>query len=930
VITVPILAHARVAGRPRGTRAPAALPHVLLDEALTRTWPTSARTMMYGLPSHPHRLLQDEIATYANDHGGVPMQLIVLDVDDDVAHRDGLCRARPDWIAAERVKLSRLLADRPGGYVYFTPRGYRALWRLAEPFVLRSERDARTWAASYLAIGDELRERYGIALDPSGSRWTQPYILPRATREGRSTPERPDTIGDPQAIGAWELRIVEAPASVARGTAIGDAADSVIGRACIERGLARKVLRGGRMLATECPFGAEHSSSSSPTSTVVMAATTERRMGWLHCSHAHCADRTQADFRRALGIDQDSYALARLRRDLDADDDARTVPLDGVAEQIGSVLDAIAMPGRLLVVRVPTGAGKSRAAMLAIARSRRPVVLAVPTHALADEHEARMQALGVTVARRRGLLAVVLADGTPACSVYARAVALQDAGGSVATMLCPTCPHRQGCPARKREARRRVVLTVHQLASASLDAAAGDTLLVYDETPALTETLSLTRADLDAARTMLTSGILDARFARSVGAWVVALSSAASDDEHDLATACARADAHASRPARTLMSWAREHAAGADAIRTGARWLGTEPALADGDLHAVDGERWAEAMHAIRVYRAILAAQTTSRIAWRNGALAVHVDTSEATLIRERGAVVLDATPPTAMLDSLAADGVWSLSLTVPDGAAITRTILYTIAATRSKLAPRRTVDWTGVRALLARALDAVRVLDGRTLVIAYKSIADGLRAGKLADLLGERTDVAHFGAVRGLDVYREHAACITLGDPIPEIGEEHERASVLGLDGDSHIRAIARAELAQAHGRLRDPSRSTPATHVHVGMVAPLGWTSAMTSVVVRAPGGRRNERTVSTATLRAFVERSGGQRAAARKLGIHLRSLQRYLAGRALPRDLAGKISSTGSGVRSRAPRGDAGSRIKGSLRDPASPHHRGEAAR
>jgi len=53
--------------------------------------------------------------------------------------------------------------------------------------------------------------------------------------------------------------------------------------------------------AVRCPWTTEHTSGREfDGSTVVFPPDTSRTMGWLHCSHAHCAGRTLADVRRSL------------------------------------------------------------------------------------------------------------------------------------------------------------------------------------------------------------------------------------------------------------------------------------------------------------------------------------------------------------------------------------------------------------------------------------------------------------------------------------------------------------------------------------------------------------------------------------------------------------------------------------------------------
>src|SRR5690606_34184995 len=102
----------------------------------------------------------------------------------------------------------------------------------------------------------------------------------------------------------------EGAASRIEKTALEDPVVQALGRA----GLLREDLGEGK-LAIECPFDAEHSGLSTPSSTVYMIPHTG---GYSHgrfdCKHAHCATRSNNDFIRKIGLDPEavraSYASA--------------------------------------------------------------------------------------------------------------------------------------------------------------------------------------------------------------------------------------------------------------------------------------------------------------------------------------------------------------------------------------------------------------------------------------------------------------------------------------------------------------------------------------------------------------------------------------------------------------------------------------------
>jgi hypothetical protein len=86
--------------------------------------------------------------------------------------------------------------------------------------------------------------------------------------------------------------------------------------------------------------------------------------------------------------------------------------------------------------------------------------------------------------------------------------------------------------------------------------------------------------------------------------------------------------------------------------------------------------------------------------------------------------------------------------------------------------------------------------------------------------------DVLHYGAIRGLDSWKDHDALVTLGDPWSQLSDARLDAALLQVeDWEVRYRALCAAELEQAHGRLRTVHRTKPARALHVGTEAPAGW---------------------------------------------------------------------------------------------------------
>lgn len=126
-----------------------------------------------------------------------------------------------------------------------------------------------------------------------------------------------------------------------------------------------------------CPTEAKHTTGTTgDTSTVILPGSRE---GTFHCSHGHCrrsAAQTEALLSpkaRAVLLEVRAEAgVRRLQAQLAEQQQAKVkvATLDEVGREIARVIKAWT-PGKLVVVTVTTGAGKSRAAVLALAEKAR-------------------------------------------------------------------------------------------------------------------------------------------------------------------------------------------------------------------------------------------------------------------------------------------------------------------------------------------------------------------------------------------------------------------------------------------------------------------------------------------------------------------------------------------------------------------------------
>jgi hypothetical protein len=125
------------------------------------------------------------------------MVLLVVDVDGPGHKRESA------WWADELLKLEALAAAHPGGFFYATRGGYRLVYRLASPVVIRTVDDKEAWRERYRRELLYLARRFAIVGDPACSDITRLFRCPKATRTPGGAPEDHPTVGDPSVVGVW-------------------------------------------------------------------------------------------------------------------------------------------------------------------------------------------------------------------------------------------------------------------------------------------------------------------------------------------------------------------------------------------------------------------------------------------------------------------------------------------------------------------------------------------------------------------------------------------------------------------------------------------------------------------------------------------------------------------------------------------------------
>lgn len=166
------------------------------EKALTSCYASDAHTAGYCVPRVSKRLSKEAPLRLAQQGSRVEMAYLFVDVDGQ-GHQ-----ANSPWRAAEAKKAGALREQVPGFFHYETRGGYRLIWRLATPFLIRNQTDAKHWKLYYGRFLLMLSRRFGIEGDPACSDWTRLYRLPHATRPKADgspgeAPEDLPTEGDP-------------------------------------------------------------------------------------------------------------------------------------------------------------------------------------------------------------------------------------------------------------------------------------------------------------------------------------------------------------------------------------------------------------------------------------------------------------------------------------------------------------------------------------------------------------------------------------------------------------------------------------------------------------------------------------------------------------------------------------------------------------
>ncbi len=624
----------------------------------------------------------------------------------------------------------------------------------------------------------------------------------------------------------------------------------------------------------------------------------------------------------------------------------------------------------VVAIAAPPGFGKTHT-VVTLAGEKPPVgkpaspgarvAMSAPTHRLSVQTAAKLPGRSLRVfspVSHKG------PDGADTCIYAAAARALAEGGQSVEREFCEgrdrePCPERSRCPAyggSEGAEDASLVVGVHGLVRELRGYAGTAGTLVVDEPG---ETVFTERVTLDQLRTA--ARYLDQFVERYAAAMAPLLAAftlwvQAAPVDGNLVYVHDAVRIHAAAVAPELLDAAEIDPATPPEDLGEAVLLAAAGAISPKARTTAPPIRWsALAVARVNVARATELGQASRVLSllWRAVTHAVPYAAAVEGEEEERSATVVGLNDdlvlalkhegPVVVLDANAALHVPAMarvlghapklvSLRVPDGAPIARTILATQATHKSWL-PRGVPDWSTIlpslRAMVAWLLEdrttrsvgliAPMVLEA-ALAHAIDPDAPGPRAqwvakglslralaqarAQLAPVLAPydgRWITGHYQALEGLDHMIDCEASVTLMDPRPNLGMELLRAQYLGLDPAGRIDQLAKAELEQAHGRLRVIRRERPGRQFHAGGLVPGGWEGHPVEVRTLPVGRPRTVAAMGAAEFRAARAASGmGLRELARAVKVSASTLGRYESGeRAVPEAIAAALRALAPGV-------------------------------
>ena len=626
-----------------------------------------------------------------------------------------------------------------------------------------------------------------------------------------------------------------------------------------------------------------------------------------------------------------------------------------VAESVRALERAIRTASEgVTLLSAECGLGKTQAAIrVAVERAAAGLrtAMSVDKNALARQIAADVHRAGAKVLRLFGPLSVTREDGTPECRFHETARMLTDAGQSVHHALCEgsgsrRCEHWDECRARNgREGDEDALITIgpHALLTQLKQSAGDEGLLVIDEPPSVHESIRLPLCEI--RRAIGSLHLLAGHYAAALEPALLAVGS------WTALTGQPGAAVGVEEVAGERLSELRSRAA-TSGVAAGSTLVPIQPGLLFSSRNSAQlasriaaVSRTCGPIHRaltgrLKVSARLLEGPAAQPDGGRVVVLSGVREELESALTRPGPTVLLDANAEihTPVLPAVVGRETPIHRFRALDGAPIQRVLLKTRAVNRARWwrAAHEGLDGATRAAILqafrwaaegagATTLGIVTFLPVEMafrLVFATERVLDaealrgtGFTRRAVEDLASSlRSSVqawrgpvclGHYGAMRGLDSMSDVDCLITFGDPWPNLDAVRHDVEFFGIavPWQERAEALCRAELEQAHGRLRVVHRQRPGRAMHVGALLPggSGWETGTVEIRTPAVDRAREPTAMAVDELRRIVDGLGGIRATARRVGCSHPTIAKYLAGRPVPSSVASAIRKAGDGCAS-----------------------------
>lgn len=223
---------------------------------------------------------------------------------------------------------------------------------------------------------------------------------------------------------------------------------------------------------------------------------------------------------------------------------------------------------------------------------------------------------------------------------------------------------------------------------------------------------------------------------------------------------------------------------------------------------------------------------------FNNGKVTLRVPATwivEATKYVETGGnvLIMSASANIDVLRETLGDVAEFVNVHAADAEGVERCYRYDNRVSRKVLCPGGVINEGAIRGALTRVFEDFADYGNikEALLITHKPVAEALRNEPERYLpmswqrqleAGGILNIAHYGAIVGLDSFKHVDAVVTMGDAIPNLDVVIAESRALGVREESYMRAKVQGEALQAQGRIRACRRTEPCFVLHAGLYKP------------------------------------------------------------------------------------------------------------